>query len=306
MARFALRRAVDLVVTVAGVMTIVFVMLRLSGDPLGLVAPQDASAEELNELRHAFGFDQPLWTQYAQFLARAVQGDLGQSLQFRRPAVELVLDTLPMTLLLTAAAIALSAAIAIPAGTLAAFRRGRPADRAIMTGTLVGQSIPYFWLGIMLIMLFAVRLGWLPTSGSGSLAHLILPALTLSATSMARTARLVRAEMLGVLRQDYIRTALAKGLTTRAMLFRHALRNAMLPAMTTLALDTGILLGGAVVTETIFAWPGLGRLIVQGILLRDFPVVQAGVLYLSITFVLINGSVDGLYAILDPRIRKAA
>ncbi len=306
MPRYLLQRLGDLLVTVLGVLTIVFVVLRLSGDPLALLAPQDATQEQLDQIRREYGLDRPLPVQYLVFLGQVLRGDLGRSLQFQRPSAELVLETFPATLELTLAALCISALLAVPAGTLAAFWRGRWWDRAVTTGTLVGQSMPYFWLGILLIMAFAVRLRWVPTSGRGTLWHLILPALTLSAASMARTARLVRAEMLGVLRQDYVRTAWAKGLGAPRVLFRHALRNAAIPVVTTLALDFGVLLGGAVVTETIFAWPGLGRLIVQAILLRDYPLVQAGVLYLSIVFVLLNTGVDAIYAVLDPRIRRHA
>lgn len=306
MASYLLRRLADVAVTVLGVLTIVFVVLRLSGDPLALLAPQDASQEQLEAIRREYGLDRPVWLQYVHFLGQAARGDLGRSLQFQRPSAQLVAETFPATLELTAAALCLSALVAVPAGTLAAFWRGRWVDRAVTTGTLVGQSMPYFWLGILLIMAFAVRLRWVPTSGRGTLWHLVLPALTLSAASMARSARLVRAEMLGVLRQDYIRTAWAKGLGPARVLFRHALRNAAIPVVTTLALDFGVLLGGAVVTETIFAWPGLGRLIVQAIVLRDYPVVQAGVLYLSVAFVVLNAGVDAIYTVLDPRIRSHA
>ncbi len=306
MLQYLRRRLTDLLITVLGVLTIVFVVLRLSGDPLALLAPQDATQEQLDTIRREYGLDRPLAVQYLHFLGQVVSGDLGRSLQFQRPSAELVAETFPATLELTVAALCISALVAIPAGTLAAFWRGRWVDRAVTTGTLVGQSMPYFWLGILLIMAFAVRLRWVPTSGRGTLLHLVLPAITLSAASMARSARLVRAEMLGVLRQDFIRTAWAKGLAPGRVLFGHALRNAAIPVITTLALDFGVLLGGAVVTETIFAWPGLGRLIVQAIMLRDYPLVQAGVLYLSVAFVMLNAGVDALYVVLDPRIRRHA
>ena len=305
MVGYLVRRLTDLVIAVLGVSTIVFVLLRLSGDPIAMLVPQDATAEQIEEVRRSYGFSDPLWVQYVRFLGNAAQGDLGRSLQFRRPSVELVLETLPATLQLTFAALLFATIVAVPAGVLAAVNRNTALDKLLTVLTLLGQSMPYFWLGILLIMIFAVRLGLLPTSGSGGLQHLILPAITLSAGSMARTSRLVRSGMLRVLSQDYVRTAHAKGLSRLAVLSRHALRNAAIPVVTVLTLDFGVLLGGAVVTETIFAWPGLGRLIVQAISLRDFPVVQAGVLYLSIVFVVLNALADLLYVQLDPRIRHA-
>ena len=305
MVGYLVRRLTDLVIAVLGVSTIVFVLLRLSGDPVAMLVPQDATAEQIEEVRRSYGFSDPLWVQYVRFLGNAAQGDLGRSLQFRRPSVELVLETLPATLQLTFAALLFATIVAVPAGVLAAVNRNTALDKLLTVLTLLGQSMPYFWLGILLIMIFAVRLGLLPTSGSGGLQHLILPAITLSAGSMARTSRLVRSGMLRVLSQDYVRTAHAKGLSRLAVLSRHALRNAAIPVVTVLTLDFGVLLGGAVVTETIFAWPGLGRLIVQAISLRDFPVVQAGVLYLSIVFVVLNALADLLYVQLDPRIRHA-
>ena len=305
MVGYLVRRLTDLVIAVLGVSTIVFVLLRLSGDPVAMLVPQDATAEQIEEVRRSYGFSDPLWVQYVRFLGNAAQGDLGRSLQFRRPSVELVLETLPATLQLTFAALLFATIVAVPAGVLAAVNRNTALDKLLTVLTLLGQSMPYFWLGILLIMIFAVRLGLLPTSGSGGLQHLILPAITLSAGSMARTSRLVRSGMLRVLSQDYVRTAHAKGLSRLAVLSRHALRNAAIPVVTVLTLDFGVLLGGAVVTETIFAWPGLGRLIVQAISLRDFPVVQAGVLYLSIVFVILNALADLLYVQLDPRIRHA-
>jgi peptide/nickel transport system permease protein len=305
MVAYLARRLTDLVIAVLGVSTIVFVLLRLSGDPIAMLVPQDATAEQIEEVRRSYGFSDPLWVQYVRFLWNAAQGDLGRSLQFRRPSVELVLETLPATLQLTVAALLFATIIAVPAGVIAAVNRNTALDKLLTVLTLLGQSMPYFWLGILRIMIFAVRLGVLPTSGSGGLQHLILPAITLSAGSMARTSRLVRSGMLRVLSQDYVRTAHAKGLGRLAVLSRHALRNAAIPVVTVLTLDFGVLLGGAVVTETIFAWPGLGRLIVQAISLRDFPVVQAGVLYLSIVFVVLNALADLLYVQLDPRIRHA-
>jgi ABC-type dipeptide/oligopeptide/nickel transport system permease component len=241
--------------------------------------------------------------QYAKFLARPVRGDFGNSLWQNQPALELVLDRLPATLQLTLAAMAISVAVSVPAGIIAAIKRGSVFDSMVMLATLLGQSIPVYWLGLMLILTFGVRFEVLPTSGTGSVAHLILPAVTLAAYVMARNARLVRSGMLDVLSQDYIRTARAKGLVERIVVLRHGLRNAAIPVVTMLALDFGALLGGAVITETIFAWPGVGRLVMQAIFQRDFPLVQAAVFVVAVTFVLINVAVDLVYTVLDPRIR---
>ncbi len=303
MKHFLQRRLVDLAITVLGVSTLVFLLLRLSGDPVLQMLPANASEQARQDLRHSLGLDEPLQLQYIRFVGGIFRGDLGNSLQYKRPATSMVAETMPNTIALTLIAMLLSVVIAIPAGIVSALYRNTWTDKIIMVVTLLAQSLPYFWLGIMLILLFSVQLRWLPTSGTGTPAHLIMPAITLAVYSVARSTRLIRSSILDVLGQDYVRTAKSKGLKDPTILRRHVLRNAAIPVVTLLALDFGVLLGGAVVTETIFAWPGVGRMIVDSIILRDYPVVQAGVIYLAVIFVLINSLIDLSYSILDPRIR---
>jgi len=288
-----------------GVVTLVFAALRMSGDPAATMLPGDASVDELRDLRHALGLDQPLHVQYVKFLASAVTGDFGTSRRHQEPAMALVLERLPATLELAFAALVLSVVVALPLGIVAALHRGRLADMLAMAFAVVGQATPYFWMGIMLILIFAVELQWLPTSGRGGIERLILPAVTLGTHFMAVLARLTRTSMLEVLGQNYVTTARAKGLTERSVVLVHALKNAAVPVVTLIGLQFGTLLGGAVVTETIFAWPGVGRLAVQSIFVRDYPVVQAGVFVLALTFVGINLLVDLLYGWLDPRTRTS-
>jgi peptide/nickel transport system permease protein len=287
-----------------GVVTLAFAALRLSGDPAATMLPGDASVEELVALRHQLGLDGPLWLQYVQFLGGALTGDFGTSFRHQQPALPLVLERLPATLELAGAALALAVALALPLGILAAVYRGRLLDVLAMAFAVVGQATPYFWMGIMLILVVSVELGWLPTSGRGGLERLILPAVTLGTHFAASLARLTRTSMLEVLGQQFVTTARAKGLSERSVVLAHALKNAAVPVVTLIGLQFGTLLGGAVVTETIFAWPGVGRLAVQSVFVRDYPVVQAGVFVLALTFVAINLLVDLLYGVLDPRIRR--
>jgi ABC-type dipeptide/oligopeptide/nickel transport system permease component len=301
--RYLVRKLVHTAFVAFGVVTLVFVALRMSGDPAATMLPGDASVDELRDLRHALGLDQPLPVQYVRFLASAITGDFGTSLRHQEPAMQLVLERLPATLELAFAALLLAVAVALPLGILAALHRGRLPDMLAMGVAVVGQATPYFWMGIMLILIFAVELGWLPTSGRGGLERLILPAVTLGTHFMAVLARLTRTSMLEVLGQNYVTTARAKGLSERAVVLVHALKNAAVPVVTLIGLQFGTLLGGAVVTETIFAWPGVGRLAVQSIFVRDYPVVQAGVFVLALSFVAINLLVDLLYGWLDPRTR---
>jgi peptide/nickel transport system permease protein len=287
-----------------GVVTLAFAALRLSGDPAATMLPGDASVEELVALRHQLGLDGPLWLQYVQFLGGALTGDFGTSFRHQQPALPLVLERLPATLELAGAALALAVALALPLGILAAVYRGRLLDVLAMAFAVVGQATPYFWMGIMLILVVSVELGWLPTSGRGGVERLILPAVTLGTHFAASLARLTRTSMLEVLGQQFVTTARAKGLSERSVVLAHALKNAAVPVVTLIGLQFGTLLGGAVVTETIFAWPGVGRLAVQSVFVRDYPVVQAGVFVLALTFVAINLLVDLLYGVLDPRIRR--
>jgi peptide/nickel transport system permease protein len=301
---FVVRKVFHTLFVALGVVTLVFAALRLSGDPAATMLPGDASVDELRDLRHAMGLDRPLWLQYLGFLRGAVTGDFGVSFRHQQPALPLVLERLPATLELAGAALLLALALALPLGVLAAIHRGRALDVLAMAFAVVGQATPYFWMGIMLILIVSVELGWLPTSGRGGLERLILPAVTLGTHFAASLARLTRTSMLEVLGQQFVVTARAKGLSEWSVVLAHALKNAAVPVVTLIGLQFGTLLGGAVVTETIFAWPGVGRLAVQSIFVRDYPVVQAGVFVLALTFVVINLAVDLLYGVLDPRIRR--
>jgi ABC-type dipeptide/oligopeptide/nickel transport system permease component len=288
------------------VSVVVFALVHLSGDPVLLMVSPDAPPDVVTNTRHALGFDRPLYEQFARYLGNAAHGDLGLSLRMSRPVTTLIVERLPATLELTMAALVIAVVVAIPAGIVSAVKRGTVVDRLAMAGAVAGQAVPIFWLALLLIALFGVRLRWLPVYGSGSLAHFVLPAVSLSTIIMGRLARLVRSSMLEVLGQDYVRTARAKGLGESRVLVVHALKNASIPIVTLLGLQFAQLLGGAVVTETIFAWPGIGRLVVEAIFNRDFPVVQGVVLVVSLIFVAVNVLVDLCYAVLDPRIRTEA
>ncbi|MCC6176642.1 MAG: ABC transporter permease [Chloroflexi bacterium] len=304
MGRYLLQRLVQSVGVLLGVSIVVFLLIRLvPGDPVSVMLPEAASDEQRAQLRQELGLDRPVPVQYLYFLARAAQGDLGTSLFFSKPAVEILADALPYTLLLAGVALALALSLAIPLGILSAVRRDSIWDFLAMGLAMIGQSVPPFWLGLVLMSVFAVSLGWLPTTGSGGPEHLVLPAVTLGAYLMALTTRLVRSGMLDVLSEDYIRTARMKGLSERVVLGRHALVNLMIPVITVVGLQLGALLGGAVITETVFAWPGVGTVVYRAISSRDYPLIQAAVLMLSVFFVFLNLLVDVLYAYLDPRIQ---
>ena len=301
--RFLLRRLLRTIVVVWGVVTVVFVVVRLSGDPIALLVAPDTPPAEIERLRDRLGLNEPLPVQYGIFVRDALTGDFGTSLRYNRDALEVVTERIPATLQIALAAFALAVVVAVPVGILSAVRPNSLLDNVAMLLALVGQAVPTFFLGIVLILLFAVRLGWFPTSGLGSPAGLVLPAITLGAFAMASITRLTRASMLEVLGQDFVRTVRAKGLGEALVVNRHALRNALVPVVTIMGLQFGALLGGSVVTETVFALPGMGRLIVQSIGNRDYPVVQAGVFLIALAFVGVNLVVDILYALLDPRIR---
>ncbi len=303
MARFALRRLLETVPVLVGASLLVFLLVHLSGDPALLMLAPDTPPAQVAEFRRALGLDRPLYVQYARFVGGLLRGDLGESLRFRRPALDLVMAALPATLELAAASLLLIVALGIPLGVLSAARRGTPLDAAVRGFIFAGQGTPPFWVGLMLIVLFSVKLRLLPSSGRGSLAQLVLPAVTLALYFIAAIARLTRGGMVGALRSDYVRTARAKGVAPWRVLFRHALRNTLIPVVTALGLQTGTLLGGTVATETIFAWPGVGRLIVDSIYRRDYPVVQAAILVVVVIFVLVNLLVDLSYRLLDPRVR---
>jgi ABC-type dipeptide/oligopeptide/nickel transport system permease component len=297
------RRVGGTVTVMLGVAAVIFVLLHLSGDPVALLVPADAPPEVVRDTRQALGLDRPLPEQFVRYLRRAVAGDLGVSLRHNRPVAELIAERLPRTMLLAAAALALAIAVAIPAGIVSAVRRGTLLDRTTMVLSVAGQAVPIFWLGLMLIWVFAVQLEWLPVFGSGTPAHLVLPAVSLSTIVLGRLARLVRSSMLEVLEQDYVRTARAKGLAEGLVVWRHALKNAAIPIVTVVGLQLAQLLGGAVVTETIFAWPGVGVLAAEAVFNRDFPVVQGVTLVISLIFVAANLAVDLAYVALNPRIR---
>ena len=285
MTRYILQRMAALIPVLFGVSLIVFSILTfIPGDPALQVGGLDASPEDLAAIRHQMGLDQPVYVQYLYFVGNALRGDFGKSIRTQRPVLEELRARIPNTVTLTAVAMAFAILIGTGLGILAAVRQYSLWDNLAMVVAMLGISVPIFWLGLMLMLLFAVQLRWLPTTGTGTALHLVLPALTLGAASAAIIARQVRSAMLEVLRQDYVRTARAKGLHVRTVVLRHALTNALIPAVTIIGLQFGYLLAGAVITETVFAWPGVGRLLVDAIKYRDFPVVQATILWLALIF----------------------
>jgi peptide/nickel transport system permease protein len=327
MSKYILQRLSLMVPVLVGVSLVVFVILRLlPGDPAVAMLGTDATPAELTRMRHLLGLDQPIYIQYFKFVADIARGDFGQSIVRNTPALQAVLDTLPATLELAILSILLSIAIAVPLGVAAAVRQHSIVDYASMFLSLLGVSMPIFWLGILMILLFSLQLHWLSPFGRGqpltdavgtlltqgdagplvdSLKHIIMPAVALGINVTGLIARITRSSMLEVLSQDYVRTGKAKGLADRVVIVRHVLRNALLPIVTILGLQFGALLGGAVITETIFAWPGVGRLVVQAINQRDFPVVQAAVIIMALFVSLLNLIIDLSYAYINPRIRYA-
>ena len=325
MAWYIVRRLVQMLPVLAGISLLVFGLLHLiPGDPAAVFLGQQATSEDIARLRHAMRLDRPIWEQFGEYLWRAAQGDLGTSnFQGGQQVTALIGAHLPATAELAVAAAVLAVAVGIPVGVVSAVRRGSLVDVISMAAAQIGVSMPVFWLGILLILLFALELRWLPTFGrgdpmgaavaallrgdgqplGGSLRHLVMPAVTLGAGAVVLIARMVRSAMLEVLGHDYVRTARSKGLPDRVVIYRHALRTAVLPVITIVGLQVGALLGGAVVTETVFAWPGIGQLLVNAIGQRDFPVVQGTVLAIAVVFACINLIVDVAYAWLDPRIR---
>jgi glutathione transport system permease protein len=299
------RRAFGALWALIGVAIVVFLILHLTGDPAAVMMPPESTRAEIDAFRHAQGFDRPLIVQFAWFAVSAAHGDLGLSLRHQEPAMSLALQRLPATIELAGSAFAIVALIGVPAGLLSALRPRTWIDYLARVIALIGQSAPTYWIGLMLILLFAVRLGWVPSSGIGDWRNLILPAATLGFFSTAKIMRLTRASMLEILEADYLRTARAKGLTATRVALGHGLRNAWLPIVTQLGVELGTLLSGAIITETVFAWPGVGRLAVQAVFERDFPVVESVVLLAAGIFVLLNLAVDLLYAVLDPHIRYA-
>lgn len=302
MLNYLIRRLVLVFVVIAGVMTIVFSLQQLAGDPTLLLLPSDASPEMRTTLRHQLGLDRPVLARYATFMLNVGHGDLGPSWKFNEPAVGVVLRALPATLELTFSALIVGLLFAVPLGIVAAVRRDSWADTLATALATIGQSMPVYWLGLLLILTFSARLRWLPAMGSQSLSGLVLPVATLGLDSMARIARITRSAMLDTLRLDYVRTAFAKGLPDRVVLFKHALRNAAIPIVSLVGLQLGALLGGAVIIETVFSYPGVGRIAVNAVYSRDFPVVQAAVLVVAVTFSAVNMIVDVLVAAINPQV----
>ncbi len=335
MIRYVLRRLAQSLLVIFGVLVLVFVILQLTGDPAALMLPVDAPPEEIRRARIMYGLDRPLPVQFARFLfgdlvpggagggvvrtytpgggwedipvkprRGVIRGDFGESLRYReQPALGIVLERFPRSVELMVAAFLYAVVLSLVFGLVCALRPGTLLDEGLRVVAILGQSVPNFWLGLLLILVFSVWLGWLPAMGSGSVRHLIMPAVTLGSLSLARNTRLVRSGMLDVLGEDYVRTARAKGLTERLVVAKHALKNTAIPLVTLWGLDIGVLFGGAVITESIFAWPGTGRLVIESVARRDFPVVQAAVFFIALVFVLVNLAVDLIYGWLDPRIR---
>jgi peptide/nickel transport system permease protein len=305
MAAYVARRIAQTVIVVLGVSVLSFGMMFLTGDPTMVMAGENWTRQQVEEFRHQMGFDRPWLEQYGTFVTHALRGDFGISIRQQQPVFQLIVQRIPATLELAGSAMAITVAAGIPLGIQAAMHRNTALDRGAMGLALLGQSMPVFWLGLLLVLVFSVWLGWFPVAGRGGLAHLVLPGLTLGLFSLAYTARMTRSAMLDVLFTDYLRTARSKGLAERRVLVRHAFRNALVPIITVLGLQFGGLLGGAVITETIFAWPGVGRLVLQAIQGKDLPLVQASVFLLAVMFVTLNLCVDLLYVWVDPRVRFA-
>lgn len=303
MGRVLVKRLPRTLLVILGALTVVFLLLHLSGDPSRLMVPEDATAADIDFVRQSLGLDRPLWEQWIRFLGKTVQGEFGHSFYQRRPAVEVVLERFPETLKLAGVSMAVTLLIACPVGILSAVRRRTPLDHLVTTLSMLGRSMPTFWLGIMLMVLFSVNLRWLPVSGTGTWLHMVLPTITLAAFMAPLLIRLVRSAMLEVLQEDYIRTARSKGLGDRVVLYRHALRNASLPLMTMTGLQVGTLVGGTAITEAVFALPGLGQLMVNAVTKLDYPVVQAATALIAVAIALINLCVDLCYSYLDPRVR---
>lgn len=332
--RYLVRRLGQSVLVVFGVLVLVFLIMQLTGDPAALMLPPDSPGADIERIRLMYGLDKPLYVQFARFLfgdiggggasrmvrtwgsgggwlevpvkprKGVIRGDFGESLRYReQPALAVVIERFPRSLELMVAAFLYAVLLSLAFGLLCALRAGSLIDQGVRILAILGQSVPSFWLGLLLILIFSVWLRWLPAMGSGTWWHLVMPAVTLGSLSLARNTRLVRSGMLDVLGEDYVRTARAKGLTERLVVAKHALKNTAIPLVTLWGLDIGVLFGGAVITESIFAWPGTGRLVIESVTRRDFPVVQAAVFFIALIFVLVNLVVDFIYGWLDPRIR---
>ncbi len=303
MSKSLLRKLRNALIVLFGVSLIVFMLMYLSGDPIALLLPMDTAPEVAEAMRESLGFNDPLYIQYFRFLSGAVRGDFGNSLHHNQPAMGLIIERMPATIELTLASVLIALAIAVPLGLVTAVFSNTIIDYIGSILALIGQSMPVFWLGLMLLYVAGVKYRLLPITGRGTWQHLLLPAFTVGAYTAATIARMLRSRMIEIMQQDYIKTARAKGVRHKWIVLKHALRNAVLPVITILALQLGTLLGGAVITETIFAWPGVGRFMLQAIQNRDIAIVQAGVFILAVSIVFINIFTDVIYTVLDPRIR---
>ena len=304
MRRYVLRRLGLLVPVVFGVVTVVFLIVHLiPGDPVEIMLGEQARAVDKETLRRELGLDEPIHVQYVSYLKRLARGDLGQSIHTKQPVLKSIATRLPATIELALAAMAVALAMAIPLGLVAAYKKDSLVDQGSMLFALLGISMPNFWLGPLLIILFSLKLGWFPVSGRGGLAHLVLPAITLGTAMAAILTRMTRASMLDVIHSDYITAARARGVRESLVVLKHAFRNALIPVVTIVGLQVGGLLAGSIITETIFSWPGIGRLTIQAINARDYPLVQGCVLVIALGYVLVNFATDLVYGLIDPRIR---
>ncbi len=305
MGHYLLRRFIQAIIVLWGATVLAFGMMFVGGNPTMLMVSPNWTKSEVRQFEVLMGFNKPWWVQYLHYLGGVLHGNFGVSLQQQQPVLQLVLQRMPATAELAATGMLIALVIALPAGVLAASRRGSALDIVSTVGALFGQSIPQFWLGLMLLLVFSVLLGWFPVQGIGGVSHLVLPAVTLSMFPLALFTRLTRSSVLEVLAQDYIKTARAKGLSQRVVLYKHALRNAFIPVMTIMGLNLGFLLGGVVVIEQVFDWPGVGLLTLNAVESKDFPLVVGAVTVAAIIFVTINLVVDLMYGVLDPRIHYA-
>jgi peptide/nickel transport system permease protein len=303
MIRYILKRLFGAIPVFLGVAIIAFSLTHLTGDPVMLMVSMDTPIEQIEQLRHQMGFDLPLYVQFKNYILGLLQLELGNSIRYDQPVFDLIMERFPATLQLAVTSLILALIIGIPIGIISAIKKNSISDYIVSLFSLFGQSVAPFWLGLMLILLFSVKLNWLPSSGKGSLEQLILPSLTLGLYFTASVARLTRSGMLEIMQSDYIRTARAKGLAKFIVINKHALKNSLIPVVTMIGIQFGGLLGGAVVTEMIFSWPGLGRMIIQAIYNRDFPLVQGAMLFIATGFILINITVDVIYRFLDPRMK---
>jgi len=300
---YIIRRVWQSLLAVLGAATVIFFIIRLSGDPARLMLPPEAGEEQVAALRSSLGYDRPLLVQYVDYLKDLITGNLGNSLYFKESALQLVLDRLPQTIGLAVAAIVIAVVVGMLVGIVSAYKKNSIVDYLLSTWIFVTQSLPVFWVGIVLILIFSVQLHWFPTSGNRGWASLVLPAITLAAYPIAPIARTMRSALIDVLEQSYMITSKAQGFSRRQMVFKRGLKNALLPVITVISLEFGVMIAGAVVTETIFSWPGVGQLIVQGVSNRDFPLVQASILVISVLYIAINFLTDLIYLWIDPRIK---